>query len=182
MFDQVKEAKLAGLLIVLLATAAACSTSGESASPPAAETEPPEGTAVAPTQVGTVTVSGSECTLDLPGGSISAGPVTLTAVNENDAPAAFDMFMIADGHSYRELAARIEKERQLAEAGKAGIGPGPSVFVSTRITSGLLEARESGTLTGAVEPGRWAIVCLQRFKRTADPVRPFFLVGPVEVE
>ena len=176
----IEKAKHAGLLIVLV-TAAACSTSGAPTPSPTAELQPQQESLAPPPVVGTVTVSKSTCTLDLPGGSITAGPVTLTAVNENDAPTAFDMFMIADGRSYQEFAARIEKERRLAEAGKPGIGPGPSVLVSTRISSGLLEGRESGTLTGAVEPGRWAIVCLQRFKGTTDPVRPFSVVGPVRV-
>lgn len=157
--------------VALLASACGGGGTGVTATPTAEATQAP------PTQIGTVRVSASECTLDLVDGPINPGLVTITAVNETDARAMFDMWRITEGSTYEQLARYIKKERRLAEAGDPGLGH--PWFVADLIRVGLGPG-ESGALVGTVISGTWGIVCIRKFERSG--IRPFALVGPVEVE
>jgi len=148
--------------------AAACSTAP---SPPTNTPQP------GPVHVGTVAQSPTECTLDAITGPIPAGPIVLSATNETDDFVVFDMWRIVGNRTYEEFAAYIQADRELAEAGEAGLDhPG---YVANYI--GIeLQAGESGALEGTVVPGTYAIVCIRMFPQVGEP-RPFALVGPLEV-
>ena len=135
-------------------------------------------TSADPTHVGMLRVSASRCTLDAAKGSISPGLVSLTAVNETDALAGFDMWRIADGSTYAQLAAHIKKESRLAKAGMPGLGHPGYVGDLIRV---MLQAGESGIMVGTVHPGTYGIVCLRMFEQVGD-LRPAGVLGPVEVE
>ena len=132
---------------------------------------------VGPTHIGTVTQSPSECTLDAVDGPISTGRVSFNAVNDTAVFAGFDMWRIAEGHSYEELAAAIQEARRNAEAGGA-------VISHPEYLSGLIQVQlqpgESKVMAGRVQPGTYAIVCIRMFEQVGEP-RPFSILGPIEV-
>lgn len=136
----------------------------------------------APAITVTITVSASDCivdpALDEP---IAAGPIVIQAVNATEFPAAFDVWSIEEDATYDDFAAYIDQERELAEAGEAGLGhPG---FVGARISSGILEVGANKAVHGAFTRGTWAIACFKHFEAvTDDPFRPFIAVGPIIVE
>ncbi len=167
---------IAGLGLVLTATllASACGGGGTGVT----TTPGTEGTTEAPTQAGTLTVSASECTLDLVDEPISAGPVAFTAVNETDALAAFNIARIEDVATFKRLEAHIRKEVRLAEAGKPGLGH-PSFAVPHFEV--LLQAGESGTLAGTLGPGTYGLTCARMYEQVGE-LRPAGVLGPVEVK
>jgi hypothetical protein len=130
--------------------------------------------------LGTVALADGACALDPQPGVVPGGRVELVAANRTEWPAAFDMWRIAEGHTFAELEAHIEAERERAEAGQPGLGhPG---FVTGLISSGIVEAGSEEPMTGTVSSGTHAIVCMSHFEAvTDDPFRPFAVVGPIEV-
>ncbi len=161
------------LAVVLIANACGGGGARETTTPTTEATQAP------PTQVGTVSVSASECTLDLVDEPINPGLVAFTAVNQTDGRAMFDMWRITEGFTYEQLARHIDKERRLAEAGQPGLGH-PSFVEDLSLIRVGLGPGESGALVGTVFPGTWGVVCIRKFERAG--IRPFALVGPVEVE
>lgn len=162
-----------GLLLITALFAVACGNGGTGG----AATPKANATTEAPTKIGTVKVSASGCTLDPVEGAISPGQVELTAVNETEARAGFHMWRIADGHTYAQFAAHIERERRRTLANKPDLGP-RHVDLSSLIPLEL-QAGESGTLAGTVKPGTYGIVCARTFETRFGVLA---LVGPVEVE
>ena len=132
--------------------------------------------AAAPPQIGPLTQSASECTLEAGEDPVSAGQVAITVVNKTDAEVSFDMWRIAEGHTYEEFAAHIDEERRLAEAGEQVLGP-PSYaedLIQIKVQPGESEIFET------LSPGTYAIVCFEEYDQVGG--RPSALVGPVEVE
>lgn len=166
-----------GLALTAVLLASACG-GGTSSTPTPTTASPTESPSVAPTPIGTVTVSEFECTLEGVGGPISAGTVAFTAVNETNDQAYLDMALIPEGHTYKELAADIEKATNSAEEGgreihrPAYLGSGPEA---------ALEAGEFDSMTGIVVPGTYGIICLRFYSQVGGP-RPNGVAGPVRVE
>jgi len=72
----------------------------------------PDGQAepIAPTEIGTVTLSANGCTLDALDGPLAAGVVALSAVNGTDGVAAFDVARFhPEELTYERFAAHIER-------------------------------------------------------------------------
>jgi len=166
---------LAGL--VFSAGAVACASAPSPAvntqAPPAIPTPSPEAR-----DFGRVSQSPTDCSLDGSKNPFQAGPVVLTATNDTEDVAAFDLWRIVGGRTYEEFAQYIQAERELAEAGQPGLDhPG---YVSNLITIEL-QAGETGTMKGTVVPGTYAVVCIRMFPQAGEP-RPFSLIGPLIVE
>lgn len=125
---------------------------------------------------GTVTQSDSGCTITGLSPSISAGYITLTAVNKTTAVAGFDMWRISEPNTYQDLAAFVEKDNRLAADGQPGLGPPP---FGTDLVSAQILPSKTGTLYGAVRRGTYGIVCLGQ---TPAGSRPTGVIGPVQVQ
>lgn len=140
----------------------------------------PESADTAVVQIGTVTVSESECSLERAvENPVSAGSVALTAVNDTGASATIHMWSLLEGTTYEEFARYVEEERRLAEAGEEGKGHPP--FVQKLIATPTLKAGQSATMRGTISSGEtYGIVCLKMFEGDEVP-RPLGIVGPVEV-
>jgi hypothetical protein len=150
---------------------------------------PTPGDEGAATRVGTVTVTTSNCAVDLPREPIRPGDVLFDVVNESGGVAVVDMLRIRieDGHTFEQFAARTERDARRAEQGKGPIFAGPAVDLSTRRSTGELEAEERGLIGGTLEEGTYAIVCLIDYENLGvrglhDPIRPLEAVGPITVE
>lgn len=131
--------------------------------------------------IGTVSITSSECTLDVRDKPIAFGELTLTVVNETSAEAVVQVLMIHDGYSFDELVAHVEEEIRRDEAGEAPLGHPPSSQATIVADTGLLEAGEStSTEVDAGEPGNYAVVCF-RHQESAGELRPFAVLGPLEV-
>jgi hypothetical protein len=135
----------------------------------------------APAEIGTISLTADSCTLDQESTAFAPGPVTLVAVNETVWPAAFDLWRIADGHTFEDLQAHIDAERERAEAGQSVLGhPG---FVGGLISSGPVPAGGEVVMRGSTTAGTYGIVCLGHYDAVPDdPFRPFALIGPLLVE
>lgn len=164
------------VLAVMLLVAVGCASSGSADSTEAATG--PEAATLEASASGTVVVSGSGCSVDGIGSTLSAGPVELTIVNETDGLVVANMTKILEGGTYEQLAAHVRKEIQRAEAGKVGLGhpayapPSFDLFV---------DPGESNALRGEVTAGTYAIVCGREFEEVGE-VRPSAVFGPYEVE
>jgi hypothetical protein len=145
--------------------------------PPTLQPAEPSPTTLPP-HAATVTQLDSECTLDLASEPITEGRVEFTAINETDSVLAFDIWRIADGSTYEQLAAHIEKENGLAEASQEGLGPPSLVGNLVRIELGPHDSRSQA---GKVISGSYAILCIRDFNDQAGK-RPFSIVGPFQVE
>jgi len=151
----------------------------------------PDGQAepIAPTEIGTVTLSANGCTLDALDGPLAAGVVALSAVNGTDGVAAFDVARFhPEELTYERFAAHIERERRRAEAGRPVVDGayGPFTGLGLPEYAGVLIHEEvrrgrSATMTGTVYPGTYPIVCYRTFDGSTE-LRPFALAGPLELE
>ena len=140
--------------------------------PPALPTSSPQ-----PLDLGTVSQSPTGCKLDGSKTPYRAGSVILTATNDTEDVAAFDLWRIVGNRTYDEFAQYIQADRELAEAGQVGLDhPG---YVTNLITIEL-QAGETGTMQGTVVPGTYALVCIRMFPQVGEP-RPFSLIGPLVV-
>lgn len=159
----------------ILAMAVACAgdaSEPQTTEPVAAETEPVD--------VGTVSITNSECTLDTRNEPVASGDFTLTVVNETSAEAVAQVLIIHDGYSFEELGAHIEEEIRRAQSGQAPLGHPPSSQATIVADTGLVEAGESTSLElDAAEPATYAVVC-GRHHETAGELRPFEVLGPLE--
>jgi hypothetical protein len=175
-----KYAAFAGLAAAVLAVAVSVALlSGNVGGPSPAEVEAtPSPSEASGTSLGTVTVTTDDCTIDGLPAEIQSGEASLTAFNDTPATASFDMFRL-EGGRFEELVAHVADERAVADAGDPFIGP-PS-WTTSLASTGLIESETAGTLTGMFEPGTYAVVCLWKYDESSDPVRPFAVVGPIEV-
>ncbi|HUG09009.1 MAG TPA: hypothetical protein VMP13_08975 [Acidimicrobiia bacterium] len=160
-------------IIFLMLVATGCSADGESTTTTAATSR---------ADIGTLTITGTECSFDVVEGQISSGVLSMTVSNESSVPGAADVFMILEGYSFDELVAHVEEEARRAEAGEAVLGHPSSVLArSASSGTGLLEAGESTAIeVDAEDPGDYAIVCIRHHEGANGP-RPFAVVGPFEV-
>lgn len=160
-------------MICLMLVAMGCSADGESTATTAATSR---------AELGTLTITGTECSLDVVEGQISQGVLSMSVANDSSVPGAADVFMILEGYSFDELVAHVEEEARRAEAGEAVLGhPSSALARYASSGTGLLEAGESTAIeVDAEEPGDYAIVCV-RYHEEANELRPFAVVGPFEV-
>ena len=125
---------------------------------------------------GTLTGSDTGCTLTGLAPSITAGYITLTAVNQTNSTFGFDMWRISEPDTYQDLVAYVEKDKQLAATGQAGLNH--PAFVSDLVSAQILPSK-TGELYGSVRKGTYAIVCLGP---TPGGTRPIGVVGPIQVQ
>lgn len=158
----------------------ACGGSATGPPVPSAPVPAPPSAADSPVVV-RATISDSGCEGELAVERITAGRIALEFTNGTTAEAAFDWFHLSSADwRFEDLETRIGEERARAESGNPDVlGPGE---VGDRITSGLLEPGAATTVEGrAAGPGTYAIVCL-RHTDAVDDIRPFALIGPIEIE
>lgn len=111
---------------------------------------------------------------------MSAGEVTIQAVNQTPETAAFDLFLIGPGGSFEDLADHVAAEKARAEGGQPFAGPPP--WADHVGGSDLIAVDRTETFSVALESGTYGFVCLWKFDDAfTDPVRPFAVAGPVEV-
>jgi hypothetical protein len=118
--------------------------------------------------IGTLTVSESGCRLEGVRGSVPSGPIAFRAINRTDDTAAFNIAQVADRKTYERLVKHIEKEIDLATAGKPGLGH-PSFAVP--LFEVLLEPNEGGTLAGTLDPGTYGLTCGRVYEEVGE-MRP----------
>ena len=141
-----------------------------------ASTPPPPTATAEPRNIGTITQSATECSLDLVGGALSVGSAVITAVSETDDDLLFHMWRLFGDYTFEEFQAHIAEDRRLAEAGEPGLGPPSGLVDLNELTA---PAHSSSDVTVRFrDPGTYAIVCF-------DPQlnnRPLTLLGPFEVD
>jgi hypothetical protein len=174
-------------LVALAVVSAVQVADQEGRTSPARRPSPSPGTDAA-ARLGTVTVSSSDCTVDLPEGPIRPGDVLFDVVNESGGVAVVDMLRIRieDGYTFEQFATRTERDARRAEQGKGPLFAGPAVDLSTRRSTGELEAEGRGLIGGTLQEGTYAIVCLIDYEVLGvrglhDPIRPVEAVGPISV-
>jgi hypothetical protein len=130
--------------------------------------------------IGTVSVTDSECLLDVTNDNPSLGSLRVAVVNDSSVQAAAEAFRVIDMEA---LVAHVEEEARRADAGEPVLGhPNPPVAEYLSSGSGLVDPGESSAVTIDVEEaGTYVLICLRYHENTSDPVRPFGLVGPIEV-
>lgn len=141
-------------------------TSGTASSSPNAE----------PIVVGTVTIAQDGCTLDM-GGSVIAGEVAFDVENTTDGLGAANVAELVGG-TFRDLKRHIHEEVRLAEDGRPGLGHPDFAVPLFEI---LVDAGGSGTMSGTLDPGAYALTCAKVFE-TVGELRPLAALGPVEVD
>ncbi len=138
-------------------------------------------TQASPRVVAVITQTQADCTLSAASDRIRSGLVAFTLVNDTGVAAAFDIWMIPEGHTYEEVVAHIQEERRLAESGRPGLGH-PSFFADTDLAiHALIDQKKSTTASAVLKPGTYAVVCLRTFEQVGE-IRPLAVVGPVVVE
>ena len=125
----------------------------------------------------TITRTESQCSVDPEDSRTPAGRVQVTAVNKTNTPVTFDIWRIADEATYAQLAAHIDEENDLAEAGQEGLGPPAFVGELTRLEVG---AGVSRSTMATMRSGTYAVVSIRTLEQAG--MRPFAIVGPLAVE
>ena len=161
-FNQIATAATASLI---LAMCVACE-----ASTPLPPTATPE-----PRDIGTITQSTTECSLDLVEGPLSVGRAVITAVSETDDDLLFHLWRLVGEYTFEEFEAHIAEEKRLAEEGEPGLGPPTQVRDLNELTTPARSSED--VIVRFREIGTHAIVCFD-----TEMNRPFALLGPLEVE
>jgi hypothetical protein len=91
-------------------------------------------------------------------------------VNESSELGAFEIAKLDDGHTFAEVEAYVESERQRIADGLEIAGPPLFVTLGARAQTA---SGESGTLVSTVTPGTWVLWCAQNHPPTA-----LFLISP----
>lgn len=154
--------------ILLSIFLSACGGGGEQITEPTATR--------APQTLGTITWTGSKCTLDLNETQLHSGNISLELVNTTDGNIVFHLVRIGEGHTFEELVEHINQERQLAEEGEAALG---LPTYAEEVSELLCLADVSITRVVSINPGTYAFVCSKDFEDVGE--RPFSLLGPIEV-
>jgi hypothetical protein len=165
-------------IVVLLSTSCAgdepdSAAASPSASPSTSVTASPN---AEPIVVGTVTIAQDGCTLDM-GGPVIAGEVAFEVENTTDGLGAANVAELVGG-TFRDLERHIHKEVRLAEEGRPGLGHPGFAVPSFEV---LVDAGGSGTMSGTLDPGTYALTCAKVFEAVGE-LRPLAALGPVEVE
>lgn len=158
-------------VVVLLAFAAtACGGGGATPAGNAGDdgTQPAEAS-----PVGTFALARSGCSYDGPA-ALAAGEATFTLASHGGS-ADFDLWLLADGHTYEELAAHIDEERRRSERGQPPLG---HPTFATLVAEASTDPAGEDTLTTALQPGEYGAACI-RFEEG----RPgLWAAGPFTVE
>ena len=159
-----------GVLLAFLLLSGACSA--EKQVRPSATPSP------SPTLItlAKLTVSEDMCSLAA-GAPFAAGRITFLAINKANVPVSFDVFILANGHSFSEVSAYMDEERRLADAGKPFLGPPDYLAMYVNFS---LKAGETGTPEITLTRGTYVIVCLP-FHPLAHEPRVVGVVGPLDV-
>ena len=157
-----------GMMLGILVTACNVAGGGE----PSPDTAPTR----APQRLGTITWTGSKCSLDRSGPALQSGNVSLELVNTTADNTVFALLKIGEGHTFDELDDHISQERQLAEEGESPLG---LPEYAEEVSELLSLADVSITRIVTLDPGRYAIVCSRDYQRVGR--RPFGLLGPIKV-
>jgi hypothetical protein len=171
-----------GLALVLAAcTGDTARSSTTAVTEEAEESVEPSTTETSVVDVGSVTITDSECQMAIDSEDAGTGPLAFMAINDSGVQAAVDVFHVTD---IAAVVAHVDEERRRADSGEPVLGhPGEPIATFASSGSGLLDA---GTSTQVVveadEPGDYAVICLRYHENTSDPVRPFAVVGPFTVE
>ena len=133
-----------------------------------------------PRIAGTVTQTGSDCTLSLSADKITAGVVAFTFLNTSGNKAGLDVWRMPQPTSISELVTAAKEDRRLAEAGQppqadhSSLGSAPAIRAEW-------DAATSRTAAGRLEAGTYALVCIATYPKVSEP-RLFAVLGPVQVE
>jgi hypothetical protein len=126
--------------------------------------------------VGTVTSDGTTCSIDITTDRIEPGFVLFEVVNDTDARAMFDSWLLSDGYGFRAFETAVARDVQLAENG-GGAWPGDDEV--TYLRSDVIPAHGSDTIAVPMSAGRHAITCLKPFE--GQGLRPYGIAGPITV-
>lgn len=130
----------------------------------------------APQTLGTITWTGSECTLDLNEIQLRSGNISIELVNTTDNNTVFNLVKIGEGHSFEELVEHINQERQLAEEGEPALG---LPAYAEEVSDLLCLADVSITKVVTLNSGTYGFICSQDIENVGE--RPFSILGPIEV-
>jgi hypothetical protein len=126
----------------------------------------------------TVTSDGTTCSMDVTTDSIEPGFVLFDVVNDTDARAMFDSWLLSDGYSFRAFERAVRRDARFAEEGKTqGAWPGDDEV--TYLRSDVIPAHSSETIAVPMAAGSHAITCLKPFDGLG--IRPFGIAGPITV-
>lgn len=105
----------------------------------------------------------------------SASDVSIGARNETTDEARFELWKIAEGHSYAELAAYFDQQQKRIRAGKAPLGdPGFATRIRMLIAGVGAPPRSAASTGIEADGGTYAMSC----GRPADKPTTVFLAGP----
>jgi hypothetical protein len=110
-------------------------------------------------------------------GSIDAGRVAFSVLNDTDVRAVLHLWRILPGHSYEDLATFVRQERDRTEAGEPGLGPPSWIEGPSEVD---LEPGASATLAATVRSGTYGFVCIREFDESGE-LHAFATAGPVDV-
>ena len=131
------------------------------------------------TAIGTLTLTDDGCAIDVMPAAVPAGNVTLTVVNETDAPLGFDVpRFVPDVITYEELVASVEESRAAGEAGEAVDNVAPEGVAAGLLTENVGPNR-TRTFTGNLFAGDYAYVCFKNFPGVG--LRPYAVDGPFTI-
>ena len=120
-----------------------------------------------PRIAGTVTQTGSDCTLSLSADKITAGLVAFTFLNTSGNKAGLDVWRMPQPTSFGELVTAAKEDRRLAEAGQtpqadhSSLGSAPAIRAEW-------DAATSRTAAGRLEAGTCALVCIATYPKSVN--------------
>jgi hypothetical protein len=127
--------------------------------------------------IGTLTLSESECSLELAKSPVSSGMLSIEVVNETANSFVLDSWKLDifdEGYTYEQLTEYINEERSLRESGQFNPNP-PSELGNLRQFE--ISAAKSKIIRRFYSPGTYAMVCFRIGARVFME-----LAGPIEVE
>lgn len=171
---------LAAALVAAIAVVAV-RAAVDSSEPKDVGTQPPRSTPIVPTAgpVGTVTADGTTCSIDFTtADAIVPGVVAFEAVNDTDARAMFDSWVLSEGYTFGAFERAVRRDARFAEEGKAR-GAWPSEDKVTYLRSDVIPAHSSETIAVPMSTGIHAITCLKPYE--GQGLRPYGIAGPITV-
>ena len=141
---------------------------------------PSSAASLTPRLAGVVTQTSTDCLLLLTPGTIKSGLIAFTFVNQSGDRAGLDVWRMPEASSFDTLVAAAQDDRRRAEAGEppqsdhSALGSAPSIRADW-------DSAPSRTVSGRLEPGTYALVCIATFPKVSEP-RLLKVVGPVVVD
>lgn len=164
--------------IAVVAVRAAVDSSG----PKDVGTQPSRSTPIVPTAgpVGTVTADGTTCSIDFTtADAIVPGFVVFEAVNDTDARAMFDSWVLSEGYTFGAFERAVRRDVRFSEQGQEDHGAWPGGDEVTYLRSDVIPAHSSGTIAVPMSTGIHAITCLKPYE--GQGLRPYGIAGPITV-